>query len=227
MTGWPTDQVYAELKNQLEAGGGVLVIVLDEIDKLVKKSGDDTLYNLTRINTDLKNSKVSIIGISNDLSFKDFLDPQSPFILSEEEIVFPPYNAPRLVDILAQRADGAFVQGAIAEGVIPLCAALAAQEHGDARRALDLFRISGELADRDDSSQVSEEHVKQAQAKIETDSMIECIATLPTQSKLILYLDAYPGTAGPEYLYERGSLTYISGYRANHRARCRYPSPYH
>ena len=100
MTGWPTDQVYAELKNQLESGGGVLVIVLDEIDKLVKKSGDDTLYNLTRINSDLKNSKVSIIGISNDLSFKDFLDPRVLSSLSEEEIVFPPYNAPQLVDIL-------------------------------------------------------------------------------------------------------------------------------
>ena len=188
MTGWPTDQVYAELKNQLEATGGVLVIVLDEIDKLVKKSGDDTLYNLTRINSDLKNSKVSIIGISNDLSFKDFLDPRVLSSLSEEEIVFPPYNAPQLVDILAQRADGAFIAGALAEGVIPLCSALAAQEHGDARRALDLFRISGELADRDESSQVTEAHVKQAQAKIETDSMIECIATLPTQSKLILFL---------------------------------------
>jgi len=187
MTGWPTDQVYAELKNQLEATGGVLVIVLDEIDKLVKKSGDDTLYNLTRINSDLKNSKVSIIGISNDLSFKDFLDPRVLSSLSEEEIVFPPYNAPQLVDILAQRADGAFIAGALAEGVIPLCSALAAQEHGDARRALDLFRISGELADRDESSQVTEAHVKQAQAKIETDSMIECIATLPTQSKLILF----------------------------------------
>jgi len=187
MTGWPTDQVYAELKNQLEAGGGVLVIVLDEIDKLVKKSGDDTLYNLTRINSDLKNSKVSIIGISNDLSFKDFLDPRVLSSLSEEEIVFPPYNAPQLVDILAQRADGAFMPGAIADGVIPLCSALAAQEHGDARRALDLFRISGELADRDESTQVTEAHVKLAQAKIETDSMIECISTLPTQSKLILF----------------------------------------
>jgi len=187
MTGWPTDQVYAELKNQLDAGGGVLVIVLDEIDKLVKKSGDDTLYNLTRINSDLKNSKVSIIGISNDLSFKDFLDPRVLSSLSEEEIVFPPYNAPQLVDILTQRATGAFIDGAISEGVIPLCAALAAQEHGDARRALDLLRISGELADRDESKQISEDHVKQAQAKIETDSMIECIATLPTQSKLILF----------------------------------------
>ncbi|MDD4483396.1 MAG: ORC1-type DNA replication protein [Methanoregula sp.] len=187
MTGWPTDQVYAELKNQLEAGGGVLVIVLDEIDKLVKKSGDDTLYNLTRINSDLRNSKVSIIGISNDLSFKDFLDPRVLSSLSEEEIVFPPYNALQLVDILTQRAAGAFVEGAVADGVIPLCAALAAQEHGDARRALDLLRISGELADRDESKQLGEEHVKQAQAKIETDSMIECIATLPSQSKLILF----------------------------------------
>ncbi|MCJ7794541.1 MAG: ORC1-type DNA replication protein [Methanoregulaceae archaeon] len=187
MTGWPTDQVYSEMKNQLDAGGGVLVIVLDEIDKLVKKSGDDTLYNLTRINSDLKNSKVSIIGISNDLSFKDFLDPRVLSSLSEEEIVFPPYNAPQLVDILAQRSDAAFIPGAISDGVIPLCAALAAQEHGDARRALDLLRISGELADRDDSAQLTEDHVKQAQAKIETDSMIECISTLPTQSKLILY----------------------------------------
>lgn len=187
MTGWPTDQVYAELKNQLEDGGGVLVIVLDEIDKLVKKSGDDTLYNLTRINSELNKSKVSIIGISNDLSFKDFLDPRVLSSLSEEEIVFPPYNAPQLVDILAQRAETAFVQGAIADGVIPRCSALAAQEHGDARRALDLLRISGELADRDESTQVTEAHVKQAQAKIETDSMIECIATLPTQSKLILF----------------------------------------
>jgi cell division control protein 6 len=187
MTGWPTDQVYSELKNQLDSRGGVLVIVLDEIDKLVKKSGDDTLYNLTRINSDLKNSKVSIIGISNDLSFKDFLDPRVLSSLSEEEIVFPPYNAPQLVDILTQRAEAAFVPGAMGDGVIRLCSALAAQEHGDARRALDLLRISGELADRDESEKVTEVHAKQAQAKIETDSMIECISTLPTQSKLILY----------------------------------------
>jgi len=104
MTGWPTDQVYMELKNQLESSGGVMVIILDEIDKLVKKSGDDTLYNLTRINTDLKKSKVSMIGISNDLSFKDFLDPRVLSSLSEEELVFPPYNAPQLCDILFQQS---------------------------------------------------------------------------------------------------------------------------
>ncbi len=171
MTGWPTDQVYTELKKQLESGGGVVVIVLDEIDKLVKKSGDDTLYNLTRINSDLRLAKVSIIGISNDLRFTDFLDPRVLSSLSEEEIVFPPYNAPQLCDILQQRA----------------CAALAAQEHGDARRALDLLRVSGELADRENAECVTEKHVRMAQEKIETDSMVECISTLPTQSKAVLY----------------------------------------
>ncbi|MDI9633343.1 MAG: ORC1-type DNA replication protein [Methanolinea sp.] len=187
MTGWPTDQVYTELKNQLENMGGVLVIVLDEIDKLVKKSGDETLYNLSRINSDLKRSKVSMIGISNDLSFKDFLDPRVLSSLSEEELVFPPYNAPQLCDILTQRAEMAFNDGVLDEGVIPLCAALAAQEHGDARRALDLLRVSGEIAEREEADRVTEAHVKMAQAKIETDSMLECIATLPMQSKVVLY----------------------------------------
>jgi archaeal cell division control protein 6 len=187
MTGWPTDQVYTELKNQLEASVGVLVIVLDEIDKLVKKSGDETLYNLTRINSDLKHAKVSIIGISNDLRFTDFLDPRVLSSLSEEEIVFPPYNAPQLCDILQQRAAMAFIDETLEEGVIPTCAALAAQEHGDARRALDLLRVSGELADRENAGKVAAKHVKMAQEKIETDSMIECVSTLPTQSKAVLY----------------------------------------
>jgi cell division control protein 6 len=203
MTGWPTDQVYAELKNQLDSTAGVYVIILDEIDKLVKKSGDDTLYNLTRINTDLSRSKVSIIGISNDLGFKNFLDPRVLSSLSEEELVFPPYNAPQLCDILQQRANIAFIEAALDEEVIPLCSALAAQEHGDARRALDLLRISGELADREGSHKVTAEHVKKAQAKIETDSMVECIRTLPTQSKVVLYCMLL--------LHRSGQKVFISG----------------
>ena len=185
-TGWHTDQVYTELKNVLEQVGGLQIIVLDEIDKLVKKSGDDTLYNLTRINSDLKTSRVCIIGISNDLTFKDFLDPRVLSSLSEEEIVFPPYDAVQLQDILHQRAEMAFLPGAVTEDVIALCAALAAQEHGDARRALDLLRVSGELAERESAEKVLELHVRRAQENIETDTMSECVQTLPTQSKMVL-----------------------------------------
>jgi cell division control protein 6 len=187
MTGWPTDRVYSTFFDAVDYHERVVVIMLDEIDKLVEKSGDDTLYNLSRMNSELDNSRVSIIGISNDLKFTDFLDPRVKSSLGEEEIVFPPYDATQLRDILQQRADVAFKPETLSEDVIPLCAAFAAQEHGDARRALDLLRTAGELAERDRTDTVEENHVRQAQEKIELDRVVEVVRTLPTQSKLVLY----------------------------------------
>ena len=187
MTGWPTDRVYSSFFDAIDYRERVVVIMLDEIDKLVEKSGDDTLYNLSRMNADLERSRVSIIGISNDLKFTDFLDPRVKSSLGEEEIVFPPYNANQLRDILEHRAEVAFVGGALSDEVIPLCAAFAAQEHGDARRALDLLRTAGELAERDDTDQVEEHHVRRAQEKIEIDRVIEVVRTLPQQSKFVLF----------------------------------------
>ncbi|MDS0282572.1 Cdc6/Cdc18 family protein [Haloarcula onubensis] len=187
MTGWPTDRVYSSFFDAVDYHERVVVIMLDEIDKLVEKSGDDTLYNLSRMNSELENSRVSIMGISNDLKFTDFLDPRVKSSLGEEEIVFPPYDANQLRDILQARADVAFKGNALTDDVIPLCAAFAAQEHGDARRALDLLRTAGELAERDQTDDVEEDHVRQAQEKIELDRVVEVVRTLPTQSKIVLF----------------------------------------
>jgi cell division control protein 6 len=187
MTGWPTDRVYNTFFEAVDYEERVVVIMLDEIDKLVEKSGDDTLYNLSRMNSELENSRVSIIGISNDLKFTDFLDPRVKSSLGEEEIVFPPYDANQLRDILQHRAEVAFKADALSDDVIPLCAAFAAQEHGDARRALDLLRTAGELAERDQAEGVNEAHVRKAQEKIELDRVVEVVRTLPTQSKLVLF----------------------------------------
>jgi cell division control protein 6 len=187
MTGWPTDRVYSSFFDAVDYHERVVVIMLDEIDKLVEKSGDDTLYNLSRMNSELENSRVSIMGISNDLKFTDFLDPRVKSSLGEEEIVFPPYDANQLRDILQARSDVAFKADALTEDVIPLCAAFAAQEHGDARRALDLLRTAGELAERDQTDNVLEDHVRQAQEKIELDRVVEVVRTLPTQSKIVLF----------------------------------------
>ncbi len=187
MTGWPTDRVYSVFFDAVDYSERVVVIMLDEIDKLVEKSGDDTLYNLSRMNSELENSRVSIIGISNDLKFTDFLDPRVKSSLGEEEIVFPPYDANQLRDILQHRSEVAFKDGALSADVIPLCAAFAAQEHGDARRALDLLRTAGELAERAQTETIVEEHVRQAQDKIELDRVVEVVRTLPTQSKLVLF----------------------------------------
>ncbi len=186
MTGWPTDQVYDEVKKVLELRRARVLVILDEIDKLVKKA-EEALYGLTRINSELKNSGISLIGISNNLKFKNFLDARVLSSLSEEEIVFPPYNAEQLEDILLQRSKLAFEDGVLEEGVIQLCAAIAAQEHGDARKALDLLRVSAEIAEREKDTKVRVEHVRKALRKIETDYMIETVRTLPVHSKILLY----------------------------------------
>src|SRR2546425_7273119 len=101
-------------------------------------------------------------------------------------MVSPPYNADELYDILAERSRLAFENGTAADGVLQLIAALAAQEHGDARRALDLLRVSAELAERQGEEHITEEHVQRAKNKIELDTVIEAVKSLPTQSKLIL-----------------------------------------
>jgi cell division control protein 6 len=182
-TGWPTDEVFSKLKQMIDKEGGVTVIILDEVDKL---KGDEALYNLSRINADLKNARISIVGLSNDLKFTEFLDPRVKSSLGEENMIFPPYDAKELEDILKQRVEIALKPESIEGDVIPLCSALAAQEHGDARRALDLLRMSAELAERKKSLKITKKHVRLAQNKIEIDRIIEVVRTLPTQSKLIL-----------------------------------------
>ena len=187
MTGWPTDRVYDAFLEAVDTRERVVVVMLDEIDKLVEKSGDDTLYNLSRMNSDLANARVSIIGISNDVQFTELLDPRVRSSLGEEDIVFPPYNANQLRDILEQRAEISFEDGVLTNDVIPLCAAFAAKEHGDARRALDLLRAAGEAAERSKSDKVKEEHVREAQERIELNRVVEVVRTLPAQSKVVLY----------------------------------------
>ena len=182
-TGWPTDEVYAKLRTMMDNKGGVTIIILDEIDKL---KGDEALYTLSRMNSDFTKAKISIVGISNDLKFTEFLDPRVKSSLGEENMIFDPYDAQQLQDILQQRADAALRPETLGESVIPLCAALAAQEHGDARRALDLLRISAEIAEREEATRITERHVKTAQNKIELDRVIEVTRTLPSQSKIIL-----------------------------------------
>ena len=185
-TGLSTDRVYSMLLEKLDEERRVVILVLDEIDKIVLKNGDDILYQLAKINEDLKQARISIIGISNDLKFTDLLDPRVRSRLSDEKMVFAPYNADELRDILTHRAEIAFPPGVVDDGVLSLIAALAAAEHGDARRAIDLLRVSAEIAERTGSSTVTEAHVHRAKNKIEMDTITEAVKQLPSQSKLVL-----------------------------------------
>ncbi|MDH5807117.1 MAG: ORC1-type DNA replication protein [candidate division WOR-3 bacterium] len=185
-TGLSTSELFRRFVKALDSSDRNMFVVLDEVDSLVKKSGDRVLYDLTRINNQLTKAKVSIIGITNDLNFTDYLDPRVRSSLGEEELVFPPYTAIELEDILKQRVDKAFFKGVIEPEVIKLCAALAAKEHGDARRALDLLRVAGEIAEREGSNKVLETHVRSAQRELEKNRVVEVIRTMPLHSKLLL-----------------------------------------
>ncbi len=186
-TGLPTEEVYKIFFDALDSKSGIILVVLDEIDQLVKNAGDEILYNLTRINEDLKKSQICVIGISNDLVFLDDLDPRVKSSLSEEEILFPPYNALQLQDILRERCKLAFKEGALEQGLIEKCAAFAAREHGDARRCLELMRVAAELAERKNEKLVKISNLDEAEDKIERDRIFDTVMTLPKQSQAVLF----------------------------------------
>ena len=164
-----------------------VILVFDEIDSLVDKNGDDILYNFTRANERISEAGfISLIGISNSLTFKDKLDPRVRSSLSEAEMVFNPYTIEQLRKILADRAKLAFNDDAISSAAINLCAAMAGKENGDARKAIDLLRVAAEIAERERMSKVEEKHIRLAQEKIEKDTNYEVIKNSTTHTKIVI-----------------------------------------
>ena len=157
-----------------------LIVILDEIDILLNKDGDGILYTLTRT------GNVSVLCISNYLDFKNLIDSRVNSSLNDKEIVFPPYGANQLSDILSERAELSFNENVLEDDVIPLCSAMAAKEEGDARYALDLLKNAGELAFDEDSDVVTIDHVRRAKDKIEHNKIVEIISTLPLQQQRVL-----------------------------------------
>lgn len=186
-TGLPTDEVYNIFYKLLDREKQIILLALDEIDQLTKKIGDEILYNLTRINVELHHSQICLVGISNNLVFTEHLDPRIKSSLSEEEIIFSPYNALQIKDILRKRAAKAFKSNVLQPGVIEKCAAYSARDHGDARRAIDLLRIAGELAERAGSPIVEINHLDEAEKKIESDKIINAATNQPKQFQSVLY----------------------------------------
>lgn len=208
-TGLPKDIIFKKLLGLLDSrvGGSICFLVLDEIDILVdKKGGNEILYDLTRLNENLDHCKSSLIGISNKLKFRNSLDPRILSSLGEEHIVFPSYDASELRDILNERAKITFHDSVLKEDVIPLCAALAAKEHGDARKALQLLRKAGELAERAQSKIVTSKYVEKAQEDIEKDYIMEYIKGIPLQAQLVLTSIYLISKFSPDHIIISGDI---------------------
>ena len=186
-TGWSLDRVQAAMRRLMDDRACTIILVLDEIDRLVARSGATVLYTLSQLNTELETARLSILGISNDLKFTNSLDARVRSRLNEEKIVFHPYNATQLQDILRDRAKEAFKEDVIDPGVVERCAAYASLENGDARRALALLRLAAEMAERDRAKRITPDHVVKAKNRLEQDIILECCRTLPPHCKVLLY----------------------------------------
>ncbi len=182
--GIATATYYKRLWRILDDQYDVVLVLLDEIDKL---EDDDILIQLSRAGKagTLTSCKIGVLGTSNNIKYKDRMDERVTSSLCEREFVVPPYDAGQLNEIMAARRD-AFRDGVLAEGVIPKAAALAAREHGDARKAIDILRYAGEIVHSEGASSVREEFVRQAPEHAETDRFRELIRGSTPHSRYVL-----------------------------------------
>ncbi|MBU0532385.1 AAA family ATPase [Candidatus Micrarchaeota archaeon] len=177
--------------------GEQMVIILDEID--MTRDLDELVYTLTRSNDEITNGGVSIVGISNKLSFKDSLDPRSKSSLYETEMIFQPYTAEQLQKILEKRVAEGFEKDVVESSAINLTAAITSQESGDARYALKLLNKAGEMAEQSGKEKVSDKDVEAARNKVETDLTIETTNTLPQMHQVVLYVICDLSISGSKY----------------------------
>jgi len=188
-TGLAISEVFKRLLKIIDSNQLNAVFVIDEIDylaHLISKTGKDVLYQLTRANERLTQGSLTLVGISNDLTFKERLDPRVLSSLGEEEIVFTNYSVGQIRKILEGRIEQALVKNAIEEAALNLCSAMAGREHGDARRAIDLLRVASEIAEREQKTSINEDHIRMAGQKIEENKEVTALQSYPLHEKILI-----------------------------------------
>lgn len=212
--GVATKEKWDELYRIVNENFDSAVFVLDELDMLVgRRDKQDPafsrlLYQLSRAGADDElDAFISVVAISNDTKMMDSVGSRAISSFTPEDVHFDDYDADELKAILRRRQD-AFHDDVVDDDVIPLAAAFAAQTHGDARKAIDLMRVAGELAEREGDGRVREEHVRAAQQKVEKNRVLEVVRGISTQKKLCLY-----ATAAVAAQTEAGTARSTTGYR--------------
>ena len=212
--GVATKEKWDELYRIVNENFDSAVFVLDELDMLVgRRDKKDPafsrlLYQLSRAGAnDELAAHISVVAISNDTKMMESVGSRALSSFTPEDVHFDDYDANQLQAILRRRKD-AFFDDVLDEDVIPLAAAFAAQTHGDARKAIDLMRVAGELAEREDDDCVREDHVRSAQDKVEKNRVLEVVRGISTQKKLCLY-----ATAAVARETEDGTARSTTGYQ--------------
>jgi len=204
-TGLSISEVLKRILKKINEDKLNIIFVIDEIDDLAEqaqKTGNDILYQLTRVNERLEQGSITLVGISNDLTFKEKLDPRVISSLSEKEVLFTNYDIDQIKTILRERIKEAFVENAVEQPALDLCAALSGQEHGDARRAIDLLLKAGEIADQRQLKKVTDKHVREAFDRMEEQFVKTTLKGYALHKKIAILaiIKAKGSTTGEIYL---------------------------
>lgn len=191
--GWNRSKAIAEFKKLMKAHPETqILLVLDEVDYVLREAGDDILYRLSRINNKTKKKQktkagLSTVIISNDLRVDDHIKPKTQSSLGRVKVVFSPYNEQELYDILKDRAGHAFKKSAVADAVLKKIAQIESQRDGDARKALELLDNCAKTAIAQNRNKITLDLVSEADRSLERDNMMNIIASLTQHQKLTYY----------------------------------------
>jgi len=188
LTGLGASQYYTYIWELLEDFDAA-VVILDEIDRIQPSNDgnqDDILMQLSRAREAKKtDTNIGIIAISNKLDYPEEMNQRVRSSFGDAELLFPPYDANQLKDIMRARED-AFYDDALESGVIPKAAALAAREHGDARKAIRILKNAGQIAEEMQDTVVRETHLDEAKQRAEADRVAEHVSTQTPHARHIL-----------------------------------------
>jgi len=205
--GIAADEILSRVFEIAKKDERIPIVVLDEADRLeASDDGVQILYDLCRAG-ELHSLKTGVIAITNDSEFHLRLDARVRSSFVQHTHNFAPYSVPQLKEILGQRAQKAFFEGALSEDVVPLCAAIAVKrgggnasaggEHalgrspstasaagGDARIAFALLRSAGKAAERENAVRVEVGHVRATQEEALAASESKVERKLPSLDEL-------------------------------------------
>jgi cell division control protein 6 len=185
-------ELLLSLRKMLRRTSTHLIVVLDEVDHMLRRSGDELLYQLLRIDEDQEGTgTLSLILISQE----QVLDVLETAVLSKfgqsNHIRVPPYTVDGLEAIVRQRAGLALVPGTWNDGLLRLLAERAG-EGGDARRVIEYLSSAAERAEfrqdghAEQAITVEDLHAVNERLASDTTQRLEVVDDLHPQAMMIL-----------------------------------------
>lgn len=189
--GWTRKKAVSEFQKVTNEIGGNILFALDEVDYALRETGDDILYRLSRINNKIK-ANISTIIISNDIKVGDYIKPKTQSAFGRVKIIFSPYSAEELYDILKDRVKYAFKEDVVSEAALKKISELEAERGGDARKTLELLDNCAKIALSKKRDKITLDLVEEADRNLEQDSTVKILTGLAKHQK-ILYLALLKG----------------------------------